>query len=81
MDSFKLPNGIFYNGDCITGAKKYVPSNSVDLIITGPPYGINGDRLHQHYNRDEKFVVDGYVEIPQFQYYMKTLIRKVKEEG
>jgi acetyltransferase-like isoleucine patch superfamily enzyme len=51
------------------------------VIIIDPPYGINGDRLYQHYNRDEKFVVDGYVEIPQFQYYMKNLIRKVKEKS
>jgi len=24
----------------------------------------NGDRLHQHYNRDETFVVNAYVEVP-----------------
>lgn len=58
----------FYNTDCITGALAHLPDNSVDLIITDPPYGINGDRLHQHYNRDEAFVVDGYIEIPAAQY-------------
>ena len=42
--------------------------NSVDLIITDPPYGINGDLLHRHYNRNEDFVVDGYVEIPRSEY-------------
>jgi len=63
-----LHNSTFYNGDCISGAAKYIPDNSVDLIITDPPYGINGDKLHQHYNRNEEFVVEGYVEIPQKEY-------------
>lgn len=58
----------FYNGDCIAGARKHIPDDSVDLIITDPPYGINGDRLHQHYNRDERFVVGGYIEVPASEY-------------
>lgn len=60
----EIDGNILYNGDCITGARSHIPDNSVDLIITDPPYGINGDRLHQHYNRDEAFVVGGYVEVP-----------------
>ncbi|MGB8219354.1 MAG: site-specific DNA-methyltransferase [Methanoregula sp.] len=63
-----LHNSTFYNGDCIRGAARYIPANSVDLIITDPPYGINGDKLHQHYNRNEDFVVEGYVEISQKEY-------------
>jgi len=59
---------MFYNLDCIEGCKKYISDNSVDLIITDPPYGINGDKLHKHYNRDEGFVLDGYIEIPQNEY-------------
>ncbi len=58
----------FYNEDCITGSKKHIPENSIDLIITDPPYGIDGDKLHKHYNRDEKHVIDGYVEVPQVNY-------------
>ncbi len=68
MKPVTLHNSTFYNGDCISGAAKYIPDNSVDLIITDPPYGINGDKLHQHYNRNEEFVVEGYVEIPQKEY-------------
>lgn len=68
MKSFTLNNSTFYNGDCISGATEHIPDNSLDLIITDPPYGINGDKLHQHYNRKEEFVVDGYVEIPQAEY-------------
>lgn len=63
-----LPAGTFYKGDCIRGAARYIPNDSVDLIITDPPYGIGGDTLHKHYNRDEKFVIDGYVEVPEAEY-------------
>ena len=58
----------FYNENCIDGCRKHIPDNSVDLIITDPPYGINGDKLHKHYNRKEKFVIDGYIEIPAAKY-------------
>lgn len=68
MKSVTLNNSTFYNGDCISGAAEHIPDKSLDLIITDPPYGINGDKLHQHYNRKEDFVVDGYVEIPQAEY-------------
>lgn len=61
-------NNQFYNIDCISGAKKYIPDNSIDLIITDPPYGIDGDKLHKHYNRKEDFVIDGYVEVPSSEY-------------
>lgn len=57
-----------HNEDCIEGCKRRIPDGSVDLIITDPPYGINGDALHRHYHRKERFVVDGYVEVPQAQY-------------
>jgi len=53
----------FYNMDCVQGALAHLADASVDLILTDPPYGIDGDRLHRHYNRDERFVVDGYVEV------------------
>ncbi len=58
----------FYNEDCVLGSKKYIDSNSIDLIITDPPYGIEGDTLHKHYNRNEGFVVDGYIEVPKREY-------------
>src|SRR5579885_141875 len=63
-----MHGSLFYNTDCITGAISHLADNSVDLIITDPPYGINGDKLHQHYNRDEQFVVDGYIEVPADKY-------------
>lgn len=64
----RLPDGsLFVRGSCIELAQQW-PDNSVDLIITDPPYGIDGDQLHQHYNRKEDFVVDGYVEVPAAEY-------------
>jgi len=59
---------MFYNEDCIEGARKRLQSNSIDLIISDPPYGIRGDKLHKHYNRNESNVLDGYVEVPAADY-------------
>lgn len=58
----------FWNEDASEGAKKYIPDNSIDLIITDPPYGIKGDTLHKHYNRKEKYVIPDYIEIPENEY-------------
>ena len=59
---------MFWNEDCIPGARKYLPDNTVDLMICDPPYGINGDKLDKHYHRDESNVMDGYVEVSQKEY-------------
>jgi site-specific DNA-methyltransferase (adenine-specific) len=59
---------LFYNEECIAGIRDHLQNNSVDLIITDPPYGICGDTLHRHYNRDERYVIPGYVEIPDREY-------------
>ncbi|PKL60785.1 MAG: site-specific DNA-methyltransferase [Methanomicrobiales archaeon HGW-Methanomicrobiales-4] len=66
--STSSPFCTLFNESCITGARKHIADNSIDLIITDPPYGIKGDTLHKHYNRDETHVVDGYVEIPEKEY-------------
>ena len=58
----------FFNKDCISGAREHLEDNSIDLIVTDPPYGIDGDKLDKHYNRNETFVIDGYVEVPKEQY-------------
>jgi site-specific DNA-methyltransferase (adenine-specific) len=59
----------YFNIDCISGCQKHIADNTVDLIITDPPYGINGDRMHKHYNRKEDYVTDGYIEIPREAYH------------
>lgn len=62
-----------YNQDCITGMRDHVASDSIDLIFTDPPYGIDGDNLDTHYNRDESTVVPGYVDVPLSQYAQFSL--------
>ncbi|MBC7085490.1 MAG: site-specific DNA-methyltransferase [Methanomethylovorans sp.] len=59
---------IYYNQDCIRGAREHLPDKSVDLIITDPPFAINGNSLHKHYHRREDNVFEGYVEINQEEY-------------
>ena len=61
-------SSLLFNMDCVAGAKKYLDDNSVDLIVCDPPYGIQGHLLHKHYNRNEDYVIDGYVEVPIEQY-------------
>ena len=78
---------MFYNCDCIKGAKKYLKDNSVDLIITDPPYGISGENLHKHYNRNEASVIEGYIDVsesdyPEFtQNWIKEAERVLKPGG
>mgnify|MGYP001431590921 CR=1 FL=1 len=67
-DAVEIHGSKFYNADAVAGSIEHLADGSVDVIITDPPYGINGDKLHQHYNRDEQFVVDGYIEVPAAQY-------------
>ena len=68
MKRVEIGGNIYLNGDCVEGARGHLADGSVDLIVTDPPYGIEGDRLHRHYNRSEDFVVDGYVEVPVEEY-------------
>jgi tRNA G10 N-methylase Trm11 len=48
--------------------QEHVATGSVDLIFTDPPYGIAGDQLDNHYNRDDSKVIPGYVDVPVAQY-------------
>lgn len=57
----------FINADCVQGAQQ-LSAGSIDLIVTDPPYGIQGDRLHRHYNRDERFVAGDYIEVEAAEY-------------
>ena len=61
--ALRLGDNLFVNDDCVRGALAHLRDESVDLIVTDPPYGIEGGTLHRHYNRNEQFVVGDYVEI------------------
>jgi site-specific DNA-methyltransferase (adenine-specific) len=62
-----------YNQSCIEGMREHVADESVDLVFTDPPYGIDGDELDVHYNRDESKIVAGYVDVPLSQYAQFSL--------
>ena len=59
-----------FNEDCITGMRSNIPDNSVDLIFTDPPYGIEiggrGDDVHKA--REQSLVVPGYIDVPIHHY-------------
>src|SRR5205807_4926564 len=57
-----------YNQNCIDGMRQRIGGNSVDLIFTDPPYGVKGDTLDLHYNRDASFVIPGYIDVPKEHY-------------
>ena len=63
-----MKNYQVYNQDCVSGMQQHVEDDSVDLIFTDPPYGIDGDGLDVHYHRDETNVVPGYIDVPLSQY-------------
>ena len=67
-----------YNQSCIEGMRENVKDDSVDLIFTDPPYGIDGDGLDIHYHRDESNVVPGYVDVPldQYQQFSQDWVRE-----
>lgn len=67
-DAVRSGGNLFVNGDCIECARQFLADGTVDLVLTDPPYGIGGDRLDRHYNRDESQVVDGYVEVAGSEY-------------
>lgn len=75
-----------HNCDCIPFMKS-LPQESIDLIITDPPYGIDFGKGHDTYNRDDSLVLDGYIDISPQQYlqfsrnWIKAAARILKEDG
>ncbi|HUT82222.1 MAG TPA: site-specific DNA-methyltransferase [Candidatus Bathyarchaeia archaeon] len=79
-------NTIYYE-NCITGIPNRITSNSIDLVIADPPFGINFDGKGNQYNRKSEFVVNGYNEISQDNYFdfskawIEAIFPIVKETG
>lgn len=73
-------------GDCITGMKK-MTAESVDLIITDPPFAIGFKGRRANYNRTPSRVMEGYQEISADKYYdftiswMRQAYRLLKPSG
>ncbi len=82
----KLQFNAIYNMDCIEGMK-LVPPNTVDLVITDPPFAIEFRAKRSNYHRKPSRVLEGYNEISKEKYYeftvkwMKECFRILKESG
>lgn len=76
-----------YCEDCIVGAKEHIKTESVDLLICDPPFGINESSFDKHYKRKEDYlVINGYVEAPKDYYkfthdWMSEAKRVLKPSG
>jgi len=75
-----------YNIDCLEGMK-LIPDESIDLIITDPPFAIDFKAKRNNYNRTQGSVLEGYNEISKENYYnftkswMKEAYRVLNESG
>ncbi|HCG76893.1 MAG: site-specific DNA-methyltransferase [bacterium (Candidatus Ratteibacteria) CG_4_10_14_3_um_filter_41_18] len=75
-----------YNMDCIEGMK-YIPDNTVDLVVTDPPFAIDFKAKRSNYHRTASRVLEGYNEISKEKYYdftvkwMEEVYRILKESG
>lgn len=74
-----------YNMDCIEGMK-IIPSKTVDLVITDPPFGIDFKAKRDNYNRKSSRVLDGYNEINgkdylKFTYDWMTQVKRVLKDS
>jgi site-specific DNA-methyltransferase (adenine-specific) len=82
----KLEFNKIYNMDCIEGMK-YLPNNTIDLVITDPPFAIDFKAKRNNYHRTASRVIEGYNEIPREEYYnftlkwMKEVFRVLKDSG
>jgi site-specific DNA-methyltransferase (adenine-specific) len=81
-----VTNQIF-NEDCIAGMARHIPDNSVDLVITDPPFGIDFQAQRGNYNRKGGRVLEGYNEVKGDDYmaftrgWLSEVKRVLKPEG
>jgi len=75
MKVFETENGVLYNGECRTQMSKYVKNESIDLVITSPPYnvGINYD------DYDDSLLYSDYFNLMNFVF--QFIWDKLKDDG
>jgi site-specific DNA-methyltransferase (adenine-specific) len=84
MEKIEVDN--IYNMDCIEGMKR-IPNETVDLVITDPPFAIDFKARKSNYNRTQSRVLEGYNEISKEQYHdftlrwMREVYRVLKQSG
>jgi len=75
-----------YNMDCLEGMRG-LPAQSVDLVITDPPFAIDFKAQRSNYNRTQSRVIAGYKEIQAGAYgefsaaWMAEVYRVLKDSG
>lgn len=57
-----------FNEDCIAGMAARLPDQSVDLVLTDPPFGIEFQAKKANYNRKGSRVLQGYNEVKGIDY-------------
>jgi DNA modification methylase len=65
--ALEIKNNNLYikNADCLEFLDE-IPSKSVDLILTDPPFGLGESVFdNKYYAREDEKVVDGYIEAPK----------------
>ena len=71
IGSFEIDK--IYCGDSLVLMKE-IPDETIDLIITDPPFAIDFGKTNKaNYNRNPDFVLAGYNEIPADKYYEFSL--------
>jgi len=82
----KIEINKIYNMNCIEGMK-LIPENTIDLIITDPPFAIDFKATKANYHRISSRVMQGYKEIQPKDYYnftfswMEEAFRILRESG
>ena len=71
---FETDNGLLYNADCVEILAEF-PSNSIDLVITSPPYNLGID--YDVWNDDIPY--SGYIN--WVKKWLKELYRVLKDDG
>ncbi len=77
---------MLYNEDCLTAVKK-IYDESVDLIITDPPFALDYKKKKANYNRLTENLIDGYVDVPADKYrefclkWIKQAYRVLNKNG
>lgn len=69
-----------FNEDCIAGMARHLPDQSVDLVITDPPFGIEFKAKRANYNRKESRVLAGYKEVDgaDYQAFTRAWLTEIK---
>ncbi|MGQ9603044.1 MAG: DNA-methyltransferase [bacterium] len=72
--------------DCVEGMK-LIPDETVDLVITDPPFAIDFNASRANYNRSQSMVLQGYNEVSREDYHrfttswMREVFRILKQSG